>query len=155
MMIAPPAQPARYRFASCVRRARQRPENALNKALQTNPTIASRPRSNLAAASAAPRTAERVLRETQGKILMIALMLVLALQQARGSHGDRAGTLIDGTGARTDQERRRAIQATASRPVGTNVQVPAGATVIDLSARRCCRASSMRTYTSRSARSAM
>ena len=64
---------------------------------------------------------------------MIALIAVLALQQVPGTTAIRAGTLIDGTGATPVRNAVILVQGDRITAVGTNVQVPAGATVIDLS----------------------
>ena len=64
---------------------------------------------------------------------MIALIAVLALQQVPGTTAIRAGTLIDGTGAAPVRNAVILVQGDRITAVGTNVQVPAGATVIDLS----------------------
>ena len=64
---------------------------------------------------------------------MILLIAALALQQAGGVTAIRAGTLIDGTGAAPVKNAVVLVQGDRITAVGTNVQVPAGATVIDLS----------------------
>jgi len=64
---------------------------------------------------------------------LIALIAVLALQQVPGTTAIRAGTLIDGTGAAPVRNAVILVQGDRITAVGTNVQVPAGATVIDLS----------------------
>ena len=64
---------------------------------------------------------------------MILLLAALALQQAGGVTAIRAGTLIDGTGAAPVKNVVVLVQGDRITAVGTNVQVPAGATVIDLS----------------------
>lgn len=64
---------------------------------------------------------------------MILLIAALALQQAGGVTAIRAGTLIDGTGAAPMRNAVVLVQGDRITAVGTNVQVPAGATVIDLS----------------------
>ena len=63
---------------------------------------------------------------------MILLLAVLALQQP-GVTAIRAGTLIDGTGAAPVKNAVIVMQGDRITAVGTNVPVPAGATVIDLS----------------------
>ena len=71
--------------------------------------------------------------------MITALMIVatLSLQQAPPSVAPitaiRAGTLIDGTGAAPVRNAVIVIQGDRITAVGANVQVPAGATVIDLS----------------------
>lgn len=65
--------------------------------------------------------------------LAALLPLGLAAQQAQPITAIRAGTLIDGTGAAPVRNAVILIQAARITAVGTNVQVPAGATVIDLS----------------------
>jgi len=64
---------------------------------------------------------------------VILLIAALALQQAGGVTAIRAGTLIDGTGAAPVKNAVVLVQGDRITAVGTNVQVPAGATVIDLS----------------------
>jgi len=63
---------------------------------------------------------------------VILLLAVLALQQP-GVTAIRAGTLIDGTGAAPVKNAVIVMQGDRITAVGTNVPVPAGATVIDLS----------------------
>lgn len=58
----------------------------------------------------------------------------LAAQQPQPVVAIRAGTLIDGTGAAPVRNVVILIQGERVTAVGPNVQVPAGATVIDLSA---------------------
>ena len=65
---------------------------------------------------------------------MIAVMLVLALQQQASVTAIRAGTLIDGTGAAPVKNAVILVQDGRITAVGANVTVPAGATVVDLSA---------------------
>jgi len=65
---------------------------------------------------------------------LIALMLVLALQQQASVTAIRAGTLIDGTGAAPVKNAVILVQDGRITAVGANVTVPAGATVVDLSA---------------------
>ena len=64
---------------------------------------------------------------------MIALVLALVLQQQAGVTAIRAGALIDGTGAAPVKNAVILVQGDRITAVGTNVQVPAGATVVDLS----------------------
>ena len=64
---------------------------------------------------------------------MIVLLALLALQQPQTTTAIRAGTLIDGTGAAPIRNAVILIQGDRITAVGSNVQVPAGATVIDLS----------------------
>ena len=64
---------------------------------------------------------------------MIALLALLVLQQPQTTTVIRAGTLIDGTGAAPVRNAVIVIQGDRITAVGSNVQVPAGATVIDLS----------------------
>ena len=64
---------------------------------------------------------------------MILLIAALALQQAGGVTAIRAGTLIDGTGAAPMKNVVVLVQGDRITAVGANVQVPAGATGIDLS----------------------
>src|SRR5258705_3225249 len=59
-------------------------------------------------------------------------MMLLALQQGPVT-AIRAGTLIDGTGAAPVKNAVILVQGDRITAVGANVQVPAGATVIDLS----------------------
>ena len=64
---------------------------------------------------------------------MILLIAALALQQAGGVTAIRAGMLIDGTGAAPVKNAVVLVQGDRITAVGTNVQIPVGATVIDLS----------------------
>ena len=64
---------------------------------------------------------------------MIALLALLVLQQPQTTTAIRVGTLIDGTGAAPVRNAVIVIQGDRITAVGSNVQVPAGATVIDLS----------------------
>ncbi len=66
---------------------------------------------------------------------MIALLMVLALQQQAGVTAIRAGTLIDGTGAAPVKNAVIVVQGDRITAVGggANVAIPTGATVIDLS----------------------
>jgi len=67
-------------------------------------------------------------------LIRVALLSLLALQQpTQPTTVIRAGTLIDGTGAAPVKNAVIVIQGDRITAVGTNVQVPAGATVIDLS----------------------
>jgi imidazolonepropionase-like amidohydrolase len=63
---------------------------------------------------------------------MILLIAALALQQAGPVTAIRAGTVIDGTGAAPVKNAVVLVQGDRITAVGTNVQIPAGATVIDL-----------------------
>jgi imidazolonepropionase-like amidohydrolase len=66
--------------------------------------------------------------------VIAALLLVLAVQQpASPVTAIRAGTLIDGTGAAPVRNAVILVQDGRITAVGATVQVPAGATVIDLS----------------------
>ena len=77
-------------------------------------------------------------------MVLRALVAALAIQQAPPPAAPspppavvvavRAGTLIDGTGAAPVKNAVILVQGDRITAVGTNVQVPAGATVIDLSA---------------------
>lgn len=64
---------------------------------------------------------------------MIVLLALLVLQQPQATTAIRAGTLIDGTGAAPVRNAVILIQGDRITAVGANVQVPTGATVIDLS----------------------
>ena len=64
---------------------------------------------------------------------MIALLAMLVLQQGPAVTAIRAGTLIDGTGAAPVKNAVILLQGDRITAVGTNVPVPAGATVVDLS----------------------
>ena len=64
---------------------------------------------------------------------MIALLAMLVLQQGPAVTAIRAGTLIDGTGAAPVKNAVILVQGDRITAVGTNVPVPAGATVVDLS----------------------
>ena len=64
---------------------------------------------------------------------MIVLLALLALQQPQITTVIRAGTLIDGTGAAPVRNAVIIIQGDRITSVGANLQVPSGATVIDLS----------------------
>jgi imidazolonepropionase-like amidohydrolase len=64
---------------------------------------------------------------------MIAVMLVLALQQQASVTAIRAGTVIDGTGAAPVKNAVILVQDGRITAVGANVAVPAGAAVVDLS----------------------
>jgi imidazolonepropionase-like amidohydrolase len=64
---------------------------------------------------------------------VIALLALLVLQQPQATTVIRAGTLIDGTGAAPVRNAVIVIQGDRITAVGANVQVPSGATVIDLS----------------------
>jgi len=64
---------------------------------------------------------------------LIALLAMLALQQGPAVTAIRAGTLIDGTGAAPVKNAVILVQGDRITAVGTNVPVPAGATVVDLS----------------------
>ncbi len=70
-------------------------------------------------------------------ITCLMIVATLALQQSPPSAAPitaiRAGTLIDGTGAAPVRNAVIVIQGDRITAVGANVQVPAGATVIDLS----------------------
>ena len=69
-------------------------------------------------------------------IAPLAIIVALSLQQSPPSAAItaiRAGTLIDGTGAAPVRNAVIVIQGDRITAVGANVQVPAGATVIDLS----------------------
>ena len=65
---------------------------------------------------------------------MIALLALLVLQQPQATTAIRAGTLIDGTGAAPVRNAVILVQEGRITAVGANVQIPNGATVIDLSA---------------------
>ena len=66
---------------------------------------------------------------------MIALLALLVLQQQPPTPtAIRAGTLIDGTGAAPVRNAVILVQGDRITAVGANVQIPSGATVIDLSA---------------------
>ena len=64
---------------------------------------------------------------------MIALLAMLVLQQGPAVTAIRAGTLIDGTGGAPVKNAVILVQGDRITAVGTNVPVPAGATVVDLS----------------------
>jgi len=64
---------------------------------------------------------------------LIALLAMLVLQQGPAVTAIRAGTLIDGTGAAPVKNAVILLQGDRITAVGTNVPVPAGATVVDLS----------------------
>jgi len=64
---------------------------------------------------------------------LIALLAMLVLQQGPAVTAIRAGTLIDGTGAAPVKNAVILVQGDRITAVGTNVPVPAGATVVDLS----------------------
>ncbi len=70
-------------------------------------------------------------------ITSLVILATLSLQQSPPSAAPitaiRAGTLIDGTGAAPVRNAVIVIQGDRITAVGANVQVPAGATVIDLS----------------------
>jgi imidazolonepropionase-like amidohydrolase len=68
-------------------------------------------------------------------VIVIALVAALAVQQTPPAAvtAIRAGTLIDGTGAAPVKNAVILVQGDRITAVGANVQVPAGATVIDLS----------------------
>ena len=67
-------------------------------------------------------------------MIRLAFLALLALQQpTQPITAIRAGTLIDGTGAAPVKGAVILVQGDRITAVGTNVQVPAGATVIDLS----------------------
>jgi len=67
-------------------------------------------------------------------LISLALLSLLALQQpTQTTTAIRAGTLIDGTGAPPVRNAVIVIQGDRITAVGSNVQVPAGASVIDLS----------------------
>lgn len=66
-------------------------------------------------------------------MIQLALLSLLALQQPTPTTAIRAGTLIDGTGAAPVRNAVILVQGDRITAVGANVQVPAGATVIDLS----------------------
>jgi len=65
--------------------------------------------------------------------VIAALLTLLALQQPAPVTAIRAGTLIDGSGGPPTTNAVILVQGGRITAVGTNVQVPAGATVIDLS----------------------
>ena len=65
--------------------------------------------------------------------MIAALLALFALQQGPAVTAIRAGTLIDGTGAAPVKNAVVLIQGDRITAVGTNVTVPAGATVVDLS----------------------
>jgi len=65
---------------------------------------------------------------------VIALLALLVLQQPQATTAIRAGTLIDGTGAAPVRNAVILVQEGRITAVGANVQIPNGATVIDLSA---------------------
>lgn len=71
---------------------------------------------------------------------MIALVALLVLQQQppqsrpQATTAIRAGTLIDGTGAAPVRNAVILVQEGRITAVGANVQIPSGATVVDLSA---------------------
>ena len=66
---------------------------------------------------------------------MIALVALLVLQQPpQATTAIRAGTLIDGTGAAPVRNAVILVQEGRITAVGANVQIPSGATVVDLSA---------------------
>ena len=65
--------------------------------------------------------------------MIAALLTLLALQQPAPVTAIRAGTLIDGSGGTPTRNAVILVQGGRITAVGTNVQVPAGATVIDLS----------------------
>ena len=70
-------------------------------------------------------------------IAMVSVLLAtarLAAQQAAPITAIRAGTLIDGTGAAPVKNAVILVQGERISAVGTAVRIPAGATVIDLSA---------------------
>jgi len=68
-------------------------------------------------------------------LIRLAFLTLLALQQpTQPITAIRAGTLIDGTGSAPVKNAVILVQGDRITAVGTNVQVPAGATVIDLSA---------------------
>jgi len=64
---------------------------------------------------------------------LIALLAMLVLQQGPAVTAIRAGTLIDGTGGAPVKNAVILVQGDRITAVGTNVPVPAGATVVDLS----------------------
>jgi len=65
--------------------------------------------------------------------VIAALLTLLALQQPAPVTAIRGGTLIDGSGGTPTKNAVILVQGGRITAVGTNVQVPAGATVIDLS----------------------
>jgi imidazolonepropionase-like amidohydrolase len=67
--------------------------------------------------------------------VIAALLTLFALQQGPAVTAIRAGTLIDGTGAAPTKNAVILIQNNRITAVGSNVAVPAGATVIDLSSK--------------------
>jgi imidazolonepropionase-like amidohydrolase len=66
-------------------------------------------------------------------VIALRLLAALAIQQPSPITAIRAGALIDGSGAAPIRNAVILVQAGRITAVGTNVQVPAGATVIDLS----------------------
>jgi imidazolonepropionase-like amidohydrolase len=67
-------------------------------------------------------------------VIALPLLAALALQQPTPVTALRAGTLIDGTGAAPVKNVVILVQGDRITAAGPNVQVPSGATVIDLSA---------------------
>ena len=67
-------------------------------------------------------------------MIRFAVLALLTAQQPAQTTAIRAGTLIDGTGAAPIRNAVIVIQEGRITAVGANLQVPSGATVIDLSA---------------------
>jgi len=67
-------------------------------------------------------------------VIAAALLALLAVQQAPPVTAIRAGTLIDGTGGAPLKNAVILVQGGRITAAGTNVTVPSGATVVDLSA---------------------
>ena len=67
-------------------------------------------------------------------MIAAALLALLAVQQAPPVTAIRAGTLIDGTGGAPLKNAVILVQGGRITAAGTNVTVPSGATVVDLSA---------------------
>jgi imidazolonepropionase-like amidohydrolase len=76
----------------------------------------------------------RTSRSIVALAVVAAAPAVVAAQQAQTVTAVRAGTLIDGTGAAPVRNAVILIQGDRITAVGASVQVPGGATVIDLSA---------------------
>src|SRR5206468_1259086 len=126
------AEPARADPPAARRRPRRRRESA-RESVADEPRRPLRHRHRIRPGAHRLRRVVRLPGQAQGKILVIGLIALLALQQP-GVTAIRAGTLIDGTGAAPLKNAVVLVQGDRITAVGTNVQVPAGATVIDLSA---------------------